>query len=310
MYDILSIGSSLVDIFLQSGDLESTHNGQQQTLIYGDKINLDDFHVFSGGGASNTATAFARLGLKAAVISETGRDEFADLILKDFQQEGVATNLLIQEKLERTGGSVVLVAKNGERVAMTYRGAASQLDPYDIPAFWLSKTTWVHLSSISGNAATLEKIFKIIAGAQDTKLSWNPGKAELALLANQTLSIAKIPCEIFFVNEEEWALVNKVQKEILANFPQVVVTRGKIGGDVYLFSRHAFNYEGQQVRAVDATGAGDAFAAGYVAATVRGYDVKTAITWGVKNASNVVAFFGAKMGLLYQSQLQAFSQPL
>ena len=64
------------------------------------------------------------------------------------------------------------------------------------------------------------------------------------------------------MNQEEWQLLHSVQKEILANIPQVVITQGKAGGDVYLFSQHAFHYEGQQVRALDATGAGDAFAAG------------------------------------------------
>lgn len=128
MYDVISIGSSLLDIFIKSDDLEADRDGDQQILTYGDKMELSDFHLFTGGGASNTAVAFARLGLHAAVISETGRDEFANLIVSDFQKEGVATNLLIQEKLERTGGSVILVAKNSERVVMVHRGAASLLD--------------------------------------------------------------------------------------------------------------------------------------------------------------------------------------
>jgi ribokinase len=308
MFDTISIGSSIVDIVLQSNDWEASSAGEKQLLTYGEKVSLDDFHIYSGGGASNTAVAFARLGLHSAVLSETGRDEFSSLVLRDFENESVSTQLLIQEKLERTGGAVALVAKGGERVILTYRGAASQLDPYDIPAFWLSQATWVHLSSINGNLATLQKIFKVLQAAQSTKLSWNPGNAELALLAKGQFSLAEIPCEIFFVNQEEWQLLHSVQKEILANIPQVVITQGKAGGDVYLFSQHAFHYEGQQVRALDATGAGDAFAAGYIAATILGLEVQQAIAWGVKNASSVIAFFGAKTGLLYRNQIEEVTQ--
>lgn len=303
MFDTISIGSSLLDIFIKSDDLEADRDGDRQILTYGDKMELSDFHMVTGGGASNTAVAFARLGLHAAVISETGRDEFANLIVSDFQKEGVATNLLIQEKLEKTGGSVILVAKNSERVAMVHRGAASLLDPFDIPAFWLAKSRWIHLSSIGGRRETLDKIFKVLRGNQDTKLSWNPGRQELNLLLEECWPIAQIPCEVFFVNQEEWAVIEPLHEEILLNFPQVVITKGKAGGEVHLFGKKTFEFIGQSTVSVDSTGAGDAFAAGYVAALLYGLSNQEAIAWGVKNAGNVVAYFGAKLGLLRHHQI-------
>ena len=303
MYDIISIGSSLLDIFVRSDDLEADRDGERQILTYGDKLELSDFHIFTGGGASNTAVAFARLGLHVAVISETGHDEFAGLINADFQKEGVMTNLLIQEKLERTGGSVALVAKNSERVILVHRGAASMLDPFDIPAFWLAKSRFVHLSSIGGRSETLQKIFKTLNNNQETKMSWNPGNKELNLLLQEKFEISEIPCEIFFVNQEEWALIEPLHEEILLNFPQVVITKGKQGGEVHLFGRKKYEFEGEADTLVDSTGAGDAFAAAYVAAQLHGHDVPTAIAWGVKNAGNVVAYFGGKMGLLRKSQI-------
>jgi ribokinase len=303
MYDCISIGSSLVDIFISSKDLEATHSEQQQVLTYGDKLDLSDFHIFTGGGASNTAVALARLGYKTAVISETGQDEFSDLIVRNFEQEGVATQLLIREKLERTGGSVLLVTKGGNRVAMTHRGAASMLDPYDVPSFWLTQATWVHLSSIAGQKATLLKIFNSLAKDQTTKLSWNPGKSEIELLIKKTFDLERVPCEVFFVNQREWSMLAEVQKEILAHFPQVVVTMGKKGGEVYLYGKKKFIYEGQSSKAVDNTGAGDSFAAAYVAALIDNREVEEAIVWGVRNASSVVRFYGGKTGLLRRSQM-------
>lgn len=303
MHDCISIGSSLVDIFISSKDLEAKRNKNQQILTYGDKLDLSDFHIFTGGGASNTSVALVRLGYKVAVISETGQDEFADLIIRDFEKEGVATQLLVREKLERTGGSVLLVTKDSERIALTYRGAASLLDPYDIPAFWLTQAKWVHLSSIAGQKATLTKIFKTLIKDQDTKLSWNPGKAEINLLVKKTFDFNEIPCEVFFVNQQEWTLLAPVQKEILANFPQVIITMGKKGGEVYLYGKKKFVFEGQGNHAVDDTGAGDAFSAGYIAALIDNREIDEAIVWGVRNASNVVRYYGAKTGLLRRDQM-------
>ena len=303
MYDVISIGSSLLDIFIKSNDLEADRDGERQILTYGDKLELSDFHIITGGGASNTSVAFARLGFNVAVISETGRDEFASLITADFQKEGVVTNLLVQEKLEKTGGSVILVARDSERVIMVHRGAASMLDPFDIPAFWLSQSRWIHLSSIGGRKETLAKIFKVVNSNQETKLSWNPGKKELELLMNEDFTIEQIPCEVLFVNQEEWEFIEPLHEEILLNFPQVVITKGKKGGEVHLFGKKKFEFVGEAAELVDSTGAGDAFAAAYVSAILNGYDVPKAIAWGVKNAGNVVAYFGAKLGLLRKAQI-------
>lgn len=302
-YDVISIGSALMDIFIKSEDLEADRDGDRQILTYGDKMVLSDFHIFTGGGASNTAVAFTRLGLNTAIISETGRDEFASLIVQDLQKEGVATNLLVQEKRERTGGSVILVAKSSERVVMVHRGAASMLDPFDIPAFWLSKSRWVHLSSIGGRLETLQKIFKVLRSNQDTKLSWNPGKNELELLLDKRLSVTDIPCEVLFVNQEEWAVVKPLHETLLLNIPQVVITKGKDGGEVHLYGKKSFEFLGQSTVSVDNTGAGDAFAAGFVSALLHGHKTEQAIAWGVKNAGNVVAYFGGKTGLLRKRQI-------
>jgi ribokinase len=303
MYDCISIGSSLVDIFISSKDLETNQNQGQQVLTYGDKLELSDFHIFTGGGASNTAVALARLAYKTAVISETGQDEFSNLIVNDFEKEGVNTQLLIREKMERTGGSVLLVTKDGNRVAMTHRGAASMLDPYDIPSFWLTQARWVHLSSIAGQKNTLLKIFNSLIKDQDTKLSWNPGKGEIELLLKKTFDLEQIPCEVFFVNQREWLMLAEVQEDILAHFPQVIVTMGKRGGEVYLYGKKKFIYEGLSSKAVDNTGAGDSFAAAYIGALMDNRNVEEAIVWGVRNASNVVRFYGGKTGLLRRGQM-------
>lgn len=300
MYDVITIGSSLTDIFLQSHDfsLQSGSSGLLLCQRYGDKIELDGFQVLTGGGGSNTAVGFARAGFHTAIVTETGQDSLAQLILDDLHQEHVATNLVIQEKKEQSGGSVILIGHDGGRTVMVHRGAASMLDPYDIPQKMIHDTGWVHLSSIGGNQATLETIF---AARPEGKTSWNPGKQELHLLAESQLPVDKLAVEVLFVNTQEWQMVQTVQSSLRARIPVIVITAGGAGGTV-LFQNRELPYASAQVTSVDDTGAGDAFAVGFVTAYIHQQPIETCIQAGVTNAGSVIQQIGAKAGLLTKQE--------
>jgi ribokinase len=306
MHQVITIGSALVDVFIHTHQFQvkETDSGVMLCQTYGSKLEVDSFNVFTGGGGGNTAVGFSRLGFQTGVICETGRDSFSELVLSDLKKNGVATNLIIEEKKEQTGGSVILVCSNGERSVLVHRGAAGMLDPFDIPAYWLSQARWVHLASIGGKQNTLEKIFQYVGKNNQANLSWNPGKKELSLLANRQLSAQTIPCEIFFVNTEEWSMIADVQGEVLQSFRYVVVTAGKKGGDVYYNNEHALHFPALGGQPVDATGAGDSFATGFVSGILWEKSVKEAAEIGTKNAASVIKYYGAKTGLLTKEDLK------
>ncbi|MCA9370207.1 MAG: hypothetical protein H6774_00430 [Pseudomonadales bacterium] len=300
MYDVITIGSSLIDVFVQSSHFTVVPDGTQEFLcqLYGDKMEVDSFQMCTGGGGSNTAVAFARSGFHTGVVTETGRDSLADIIVKDFHDEVVATRFLVGERKEQTGGSVILVGADGGRTVLVHRGAASRLDPHDIPTDALNKSMWVHLSSISGNADTLYEIFSVTK--QTTAFSWNPGKAELALLAGGQLSIEDTGCQILCVNAQEWEQIKNVQTAILEFVPEVIVTNGKHGG-MFFVETHQYSFSTNDTQSIDDTGAGDAFISGYVAARLYGEDVRDAVDAGLDNAESVIGYVGAKHGLLTRS---------
>lgn len=306
MYDIITIGSALVDVFIHSDHFlsENDQSGEMSFRLSGDKVDVKSFRVFSGGGGSNTAVGFSRLGFTTALVSETGRDDFSSIVINDLRKEKVSTSLIIGEKKEQTGGSVILVGKNGGRTALVHRGASSQLDTYDISPFWLQQTGWVHLSSIAGRKDTLEKIFFLLKKEPQIGLSWNPGKAELQLLAEKQIDLKEIPCQIFILNQREWQSIATVQADILQYFSHVIVTNGREGGKVFLRDGENFDYHSETIASVDDTGAGDAFATGYVAATIKNLPPKEAVQWGVRNASSVIKYYGAKMGLLRRRDIE------
>lgn len=306
MFDVISIGSSLVDIFIHSPQfkVKDIADGKSFT-VEGDKVDMERMEVFSGGGGTNTAVGFSRLGFKAGLLSETGKDNFAHIITSELRKEGVDPGLLITERYEETGGSVMLVAKDGSRTALIYRGASSMLDPHDIPAFHLSQARWVHLSNIAGRADTLSRIFELVKKSEQTTLSWNPGKQALKLIAQGKIKVSAIPCKVLILNLVEWEMVKKQQAELIKEIPEIVVTNGKEGGFVYEHGKQSLKFMSSGHQAVEATGAGDAFCTGYVAGQLMNHPVRVCVEWGVRNAGSVVSQYGAKQGLLKRNQIKA-----
>lgn len=305
MYDVITIGSAVVDIVVHSDQFEShsVDNKVQLCQTYGDKVEIDSLTIFSGGGGSNTAVAFQRMGFKTAVIAELGRDAFADIVKKELETEGVSSALLIQERKEQTGGSIVLVGETGERVILVHRGAAAQLGPDDIPTSELEHAHWLHISSLAGQQEVLKKVFTI-ARHHAVRLSWNPGQAELALLKKIPLSELGIWCQVLFVNQEEWESIAKIHDQVREIIDQIVITNGKKGGHLLIKHHEPLAFAAKTVEVVDTTGAGDSFAAGYVSALLLEKSPRAAVEWGLLNATSNIQVVGAKTGLLTRAEVE------
>lgn len=304
MYDVITIGAATVDIFLKSPQFHLQPTDDEGLLLcqkYGDKIDIDDCLVVSGGAGTNCAVGFARLGFKTAAVVEVGRDLFAQQIYDDLKRDQVDTRFVIGEKGENTAISVLLISAKGGRTALTHRGAASQLEARDLPWAAIKESRWVHLSNVGGDFELLLRLFDHLQHCL-TGLSWNPGKKELELLAKRSILSSSIPCEIFLVNTDEWQILTPVQAELKKNFPTVIVTDGRKGGVVYNQGKTT-KYSGKIVPVVQETGAGDAFAVGVVAGHLSGMGLDVSVEWGKRNAASVIGQMGAKAGLLNKSQL-------
>ncbi len=305
MGSVVTIGSSLVDIFVHSDEfhLQPSNEGLLLCQKYGEKIEVSNFTLRTGGGGSNTAVGFTRLGQEVQCVTELGKDAWADTIVRDFQVEHVSIDHVIFEKKEQTGGSVILVGADGGRTVLVHRGAASLLDPADIPMEPLLKADWIHLSSISGQKDTLDHIFAIRKQSGLEGMSWNPGKRELDLLAKGDVRVSDLPVQVLILNRQEWDMVTQVQKSLLEQVPEIIITDGDAGGQfIVRGERKQFSIE--RVESLDDTGAGDAFATGYVAGRLAGELPETAIRWATVNSRSVVQHIGAKPGLLTKSALE------
>jgi len=312
-FDVVTVGAAVLDIFMKSDNFRVGHakevpGGVAMYEAYGGKMEVEEVTISSGGGATNTACSFARKELKTAVIAEMGNDPQALIIHKDLEEDGVETRYLIQEPNEVTAVSVILIAKDGGRSIMVHRGASALLTKRDLPLADLT-TRWLYISSLGGNIALL-KVLLAFAKRSGVRVSLNPGMKEIE--EREKLLPLLSDVEVLFVNREEagklWGV--RVQDDEIwqkALFPSqarvTVVTDAERGGKMITKGEAHWWRGRKEAKVVDTTGAGDAFASGYVSGILYGKDYEQAVEWGIKNATAVLGYVGAKQGLLTLGQV-------
>jgi len=321
-FDIISIGSATRDGFFQGIDFKICKGkqffvGEGICLDLGSKITVPEVIFTTGGSASNTATTFARQGLKTAAIFRAGKDVSGETILRELKEEDVNINFAQIDYTIPTAYSVIFLIKSGERTIFSYKGAAEKLTLWEIPLNQL-KTKWLLLGSL-GKEKNILKNLILWAKEKKIHLAINPGWRELEWLKKNKKWLNNF--EIFVVNQEEAAYFTgipfKKEKLIFKKLDNwikgtVVMTKGKNGVSVsdgkYLFQARSFDKKISQ-KPKDLTGAGDAFTSGFVSVFARRKrsdenTIEEAIKAGSINASSVIKYIGAKKGLITLKEIK------
>lgn len=299
MYDVISIGSATLDVFVMSDSFILTKD------VFGvrpsTKNEISQGFFTCGGGATNTAVSFKRLGLKTGCLSLIGNDYINHYIKNSLKQEGVDRSLIVKDPKSTTDYSIILVAADGTRSVLVNRGKYD-LQEKHIPWSKIKNTKWFYITSLSGNIDLLEKIIGY-ALENDIKIALNPGGRELA----------KRKQLIPLLQHVDFLLVNKEEAESLGptvtacKTPIIAVTDGKNGAFVYC-NEQIFYSPIINVQAVDETGAGDAFGSAFTAAIIYQKPIETALSWAINNSASVVSFLGTKPGLLSLKQITHAAQ--
>ena len=304
MAKIITVGAGVQDVFLSQSDaLKPVCESPEHCfarLDLGAKADVNQIHFATGGGATNAAVTFARQGHQALFMGIIGKDPAGQAVLDDLDKEGVGTQLVKYSLKYSTGYSVLLLAPNGERTILTYRGASTHYHPAD---FDISdqKADWLYVSTLSGNMDVLNKLFRQ-ARDQGIKICFNPGKKELAQ-KDKLIGLLQ-DVEILTVNREEMQLLvsgddlESLARNALNLVPVVLITDG-VNGSIASDGRtivRAGMYDDRP--SIDRTGAGDAFASGFLSAWAEDGNLKNAIIFASANASSVVMNIGAKTGIL------------
>jgi ribokinase len=324
-YDFITIGGATLDIsfYTQEGILlDNKKDLLRQKLLafeYGAKIKIERTYYSFGGGASNTAVNFSRLGFKAAAFTCLGKDEQGTKIIENFRKQGVGLKLIQSTKEEETGFSFIVIGPRNEHVVFSNRGASNYLQVRDSDLIKLSKTKYLYLTSLSGEWANLlEKIFNI----EGPKVIWNPGHSQIVAgykVIGKYLKKTHILC----VNKDEAIELilsidkykNKPKsffqklKNLLVALSEcgphlVIITSGYNGADC--FDGTCFYHQDiiKEERKVDTTGVGDAFHSSFVAGLeIYNGDIEDAMYLGVRASASVISERGAQNGLLKKDLL-------
>jgi ribokinase len=312
MFDVITIGAALRDVYLKSKYFKakrdkSSPTGVDLVLPLGSKIGIENIIFETGGGASNSAVTFTRQDLRAACIARVGDDPGGRVVLDSLKAEGVNTELVYEDKENYTGYSLILVAPSGERTVLVYRGASSNITEHMIPRKKLD-TKWIFISSLAGRVDILRHIVEW-ADKHDINTAVIPGGQELKKGA-KVLSPIFSKADLIIMNREEAAEITGVdygKKEKIAH-QMCLLARG-IGvvtdarnGATACDDNYFYHIGTHDNPAVDRTGAGDAFASGFVAGLIKYENVEGALELAADNASNVVNYFGAKKGIIYSGK--------
>jgi sugar/nucleoside kinase (ribokinase family) len=307
MIRILSIGAAVQDVFLShSIEFKPVSDIPAHEVFLkldlGAKADVNSINFSTGGGATNAAVTFARQGLHALFMGTIGHDPAGDAVLADMDKEGVDTTHISYSDKFNTGYSTLLLAPNGERTILTYRGASTH---YEIRNFRLDEVEadWLYLSSLAGNIELLDSVLSQ-AKKKGMKVFLNPGKGELKRIKELKSLLEDV--DILSVNKEEAQQIvdgHSLEELVmrLLNFVPIAIVsdgpNGVVASDKKTIVR-AGMYE--DVKVIDRTGAGDAFGSGFLSYFAQGKSLKDSIVFASANSTSVVTKIGAKAGILHK----------
>ena len=298
-FDIVSVGNATIDTFICVNGKVKKGN---LVLPVGSKQEVKSIFYATGGGATNTAVGFKRLGLKTGILAAVGKDPGGKIVLRELRKEGISTRLISRLEDYETAYSAILTGFGHDRIILVYGGATRHLgEERQVHWSWLSKTKWMHVTSFHAKPEIMKKILGF-AEKKGISISFNPGMSEIKLGLKKLKPLLK-NVDILLLNKSEAEMLTKeknVKKQLQklqVIIPLVVVTEDKKGAHAfdgtYYYHKPAF-----KVKIADTTGAGDAFHCGFVSEIVKGRSVESALNVGTANAHSTIMHFGAKNKLL------------
>ena len=255
-----------------------------------------------GGGAVNAATNFARHGHETIVISNFGRDSAANAILNFLQNENVDTSYLNFTR-KKTGISVILLdSETGKRTILTCRGASESFTKLEASDLDLSNPDWLYVTSLNGDMNTALKFFEK-AKEKGIKIMWNPGMEEITEKKKLLGLLQDVDVLILNEKEAKTLIGGEILEELLVKLARyvksVIITAGA-RGSIATNGKETYRLAEYEMKTPkDTTGAGDAFGAGFLSATLDGKKFKDALIFAAANATSVISYIGAQAGTLY-----------
>ncbi len=325
--DLFAIGNALIDQEfkvadeflteqnLQKGTMQLTDGVTQAQLYQSLQASQNYKGQASGGSAANTTVAFSALGSPAFYACRVGNDELGKIYLDGLNDAGIQTSSKsISEGV--TGTCMVLVSEDSERTMHTYLGITAELSDVQMDFEPLKTAKWLYIEgylSTSDSARLAVKQARQIARENNVKIALTLSDPAMVQYARQGLNeLIDDGVDLIFCNEQEAMMytetnsIDAALEKLKQLSKEVVITLSEKGALVSNQDQH-FHVQGRKVVAVDANGAGDAFAGAFLYALNNGENLQTAAQLAILISSEVVSQFGPRLDIAnYANLLETF----
>jgi len=311
--DVLAIGNAIVDVIADADDAflaaQGMHKGGMRLIDEGEAERLyaamGPGRELSGGSAANTVAGLACLGLRAGFIGQLGDDQLGEIFQHDIRSLGVQFATPPKSGIGATARCLIVVTPDAQRTMNTFLGAAQRLDPDAVDLATVAAAQILYLEGYLWDPADPRAtMMKAIATARQagTKVAFTLSdsfvvdrhRADLLqLLKGNSI-------DILFANEAEilqMAATSDLEAALDAISPSVgtlVVTRHEHGAVARRGSERAAVPAERIGQLVDTTGAGDLFAAGFLAGEAKGMALEQSLKLGAICAAEVIQHYGAR----------------
>ncbi len=306
---VLGVGNALVDVIsllkndkvleqfgLPKGSMTLV-DAELSKKIY-DTVFSEESELSTGGSVANTMRSLASLGGNSGYLGKIGKDELGNVFKEAFKKRGINTHLEYSES--ETGRVMGLVSPDSERTMATYLGAAAELTPGDFNPDLFNEYDYVYIEGYLVFNHELIKTGVEMAKSAGLKVaidlaSFNVVEANLDFLRD----LIKKSVDIVFANEEEAkSFTGKEPEEALDEIAELcelaIVKIGKEGSLIKKGDK-VFKVGTIKANAIDTTGAGDNYAAGFFYGLTKNYDLATCGKIAALVSGKVVEVMGANL---------------
>ncbi|WP_373487052.1 adenosine kinase [Blastomonas sp.] len=312
-FDVLAIGNAIVDVMAAADDAllarEGLHKGgmalidaERATSLY---AAMGPAQEISGGSAANTLAGLAGLGCTCAFVGQVADDQLGEVFAHDVRAMGISFTTAARPSEPPTARCLILVTPDGQRTMNTFLGAsqflpASALDASlirDAAILYLEGYLWDPEEPRAAMRAAIDaarSAGRKVAFTLSDAFVIDRHRSDFLDLIDQG------QIDILFANDAEiqsLAQIDSFEGAVAAiadKVPLLVVTRSADGA-IAVRNGERFEVAAEPVdKVVDTTGAGDLFAAGFLAGQTQGKDIETSLRMGAIAAAEIISHFGAR----------------
>jgi fructokinase len=310
-FDITGIGNAIVDLLVRTDDaFLSKHDMPKgaMTLIDADKATrltalMEGGHTASGGSAANTCAVAAALGARVAFLGKVAKDELGDAFRRDIAAIGVHYPTAPLEAPVPTARCLIFVTPDGQRTMNTYLGAGGEFSLADLDEPVIAESAITYLEGYLFDPPAAQAAF-----AEAARMARAAGRLTALSLSDPFCvdrhrdgfrRLIREGIDILFANQAEICSLYQMEDfadagQAAARDVRIAVLTKSEAGSVIVQDTNITGIRAVATEVVDTTGAGDAYAAGFMTAYAQGQTLKAAGELGAKAAALAISQIGAR----------------